>query len=482
MLIRSITFLLIAFMFTGCGSASESDQPIITDERGDDADSQNDNNSNEVIVIPPDEESNESEETTVPINYSWSAPELLESEGGEAGLPSVDINSQGDTVVAWTQKEGTAVNVHVTYISSTGAEITSTLNDPLTKSKIAESNYIYYKRPYAVVSINETGQAFTAWTSSLIEESNMNGAYVASFNLADNSWNAPVQISSEANSMIDMKINDSGMAAIVWTQASGNGNQLFISQYSNANATWSDPILLSTGSISSPQVALTSTGHSVIVFEEYSSELSANHIYAMEVDASGVKSSKHKIDTQASSAGELIVNINDDNQIAVSWLQDDDLNEQTDPWVASYSSGAWTEAVKINSEHGTTTIALATVINDGGDMLAVWIDGSTTAHNNRDLFSATVSSDSGVGALEIVGENWARVPSISNSGSGEVLVAWGTSKLKAYSDGEWSNNGFLQGAYARPGIKIASASNGKAVASWLNSEGGSKNLFIARRY
>jgi hypothetical protein len=138
--------------------------------------------------------------------------------------------------------------------------------------------------------------------------------------------------------------------------------------------------------------------------------------------------------------------------------------------------------VKINSEHGTTTIALATVINDGGDMLAGWIDGSTTAHNNRDLFSATVSSDSGVGALEIVGENWARVPSISNSGSGEVLVAWGTSKLKAYSDGEWSNNGFLQGEYARPGIKIASASNGKAVASWLNSEGGSKNLFIARRY
>lgn len=188
---------------------------------------------------------------------TWSAPALLEtSDTGSALYPALAMNGAGDALVAWTQGDGSKLNLHANWLNG-GSGLWSGPNQL--------DQDVEFNGPAVALSAKQ-GNLLVAWTRGL-----GGGSVWASVTLAGESWGTPRQISTAADGVgATAALDDHGNALVGWRRTTSGVVQIQTSRYNAHDKTWSAPVDAQTSKSDAvtPKVATDQSGRALLVWRE----------------------------------------------------------------------------------------------------------------------------------------------------------------------------------------------------------------------
>lgn len=216
-------------------------------------------------------------------NTLWKYPANLDdhlnirSENDQYLHLDIAMNENGNTVIAWSQSNGTTDQIYSAYY----------YNDEWNRPKDKNDNLSFVDSTNALfpsVSIDKNGYAIVAW---LQRDSTVGVNQIYTAQLQKGQWHKPINkddnLSSnslEAGSPT-VAMNDEGHAIITWSQdlISGGINQVFKSESNDSGESWSSPSRISVGNtnIFTPVVNIDNHDNILVVWEQES--LSGTNIY-----------------------------------------------------------------------------------------------------------------------------------------------------------------------------------------------------------
>ncbi|PCJ88349.1 MAG: hypothetical protein COA54_03545 [Thiotrichaceae bacterium] len=199
-------------------------------------------------------------------NSGWGTAELLETDdAGTAADPQVAIDINGNALAVWSQSDGTRTNIYSNrYVAGTGwgtAELIETddAGNALVPQVAIDANgnalAVWYQSDGTRLNINSNRYlAGTGWgTAELIETDNAGPA-------------ADPQVAFDS----------AGNALAVWEQFDGTRNNIWSNRYVTG-AGWGTAELIETdnaGNASTPQVAVDTNGNALAVWSQFNGSLS----------------------------------------------------------------------------------------------------------------------------------------------------------------------------------------------------------------
>ena len=260
--------------------------------------------------------------------------------------------------------------------------------DPFTLQTIVapdEPNLNYQSRQDVEITMNDSGQSVAAWKKQLTLTSPPFAAYFDGY-----VWTSPTQLLPDAiaglNNRLETSINESGVAAVTWTNNLAGVNDVYLSIY--ANGAWSpSAIQVSTMGISptasSPKNAIDNEGNILVVWITSSAAMP-------QVLASRFNSSGAVLESEfALSAGNVFVLGAGDNTFQLS------MNAEGEAmYVWAEGAAAATTIIKYAYFDGTSwTITdqvlygtpgpysdMTVSLNDSGLAAACWVETVAMAH------------------------------------------------------------------------------------------------------
>ena len=154
---------------------------------------------------------------------SWGTGALIETDdAGDARLPQMAIDANGNVLVVWNQSDGTPNNIWANrYTAATNSWGTATLIETDDAGDALN----------AQIAIDANGNALAVWQQS---DGTRNNIWANRYTAATNSWGTATLIETDdvgdaLNAQIAIDAN--GNALAVWQQSDGTRNNIWANRY-----------------------------------------------------------------------------------------------------------------------------------------------------------------------------------------------------------------------------------------------------------
>ena len=274
---------------------------------------------------------------------SWTHPSGLSDnispKGQIATHPDIAMDNSGNTVVAWTQTDGTNFQIFKSEFRSGTWNHPSGLSDSIS---VDGQNAFYPK-----IALGNSGDTVITWvqsdgvTAQIFKSEYRAGIWNHPSDLSDN-----ISPDAKAATLPKVAMDNSGNTVITWLQKEGTKDQIFKSEYRSGS--WIHPIDLSDNlspdiakRVYASQIAMDNSGNTVITWRQFDGTNS--QIFKSEY-RSGAWSKPADLTDSISPAGgnayDPQVAMDSTGNTVITWKQFDGTNNQI--FKSEYRSGSWT--------------------------------------------------------------------------------------------------------------------------------------------
>ncbi len=440
-------------------------------------------------------------------NGTWSLPSSLADNISptlqHAYSPEIALNDNGKAIIVWYQNDGIKNQIFKAERASNGTwTVPASLADNIT----IDTGDASFPR----VAMNTNGESIITWSQHdgsnaqiFKAERASNGTWTLPLTLEEN-----ISPKGQSVGYTQLAVNSNGEAIITWTQSDGTKTQIFKAERSSSG-TWSIPSSLTDNispdsqDASYSQVAINSHGEAIIIWDQ--SDGANNRLYKAERAASGTWTVPTNLADAVSLAGsdvddKIHVKINDSSEAIIAWVASDGSNAQIFK-AERASNGSWTLPANPNdniSPNGTEAGQPKIALNNNGEGIIVWTQSDGT---NDQIFKAERASNGTWTLPANTGDNLAvdgtdvsrDLQAVINE-NGDAVIAWTQNdgansqlfKAERTAVGAWTvpaNIGETLSIAGQDAVdpQLAINENGEAIISWFQSDGISFQVFKAER-
>jgi hypothetical protein len=410
----------------------------------------------------------------------WGAAERIEvDDAGNAEVPQVAIDPDGNAVAVWQHYDGTRTNIWANRYTPAGGWGTA--------GRIETDDVGNAELPQ--VAIDPDGYALAVWTQL---DGNGNNIWTNRYTPAGGWGTAMFMPAGHAGGATSPQIamDPGGNAVAVWTQNDGTSFDIWANRYTPTGG-WGTADLIETDDVGralSPQIAMDPNGNAVAVWYQFDG--TRDNIWANRytpADGWGTAGLIETDDAGPATAPQIATDP-DGNAMAV-WQRYD--GTRSDIWVNHYTTGAgWGTVERIDSRDDGNAGSPQVAIDRNGYALAVWHQLGELRSN---IWANRYTPDDGWGIAERIETDDAGnafSPQVAIDPGGNALAVWYQSD--GTRDHAWANR-FTHtsgwGTAARIEAddagnafspQVAIDSDGNALAVWQKSDGQRANIWANR--
>jgi len=364
----------------------------------------------------------------------WSHPadlfDNISPDGQDVECPSVAMNAAGDAVIAWSQHDGTHLQIFVSQresgIWTHPVDLTDSISPPGKNASDVQ------------VAIDDNGDAIVAWSQS--DSSNQLQIFKSEYRAG--AWKHPTgltdNISPDGQPVwpASVAMDNLGNAIIAWPQKDGANWRIYLSEYRSGQ--WVDPTLLEAISPAGenawfPALAMDDAGNAIIAWPQFDG---ADLQIFMSEYRSGLWSHPMGLLDNISPDGEYTfdptVAMDNNGNAIIAWYQSDGTHSQI--FMSEYRGGSWTHPLdlddNISPDPPSSSVPGANAphvaMGDNGEAVIVWrqSDGSRYQVFKRE-FRETLWFEP-IDILDNISPDGESVyePHVATNDSGETLVVW----------------------------------------------------------
>ena len=198
---------------------------------------------------------------------SWSASVLLENAAGAAFEPEVAMDVSGNGIVVWGQEGAPG-----TFTFDVQSNRYSAATDTWSGAELLELDAGDAFLPR--VAINDNGDAIVGWEQEAVPFSFIYGARAAVYSATAGAWGNAATLSAAGGDVeaTQVGIDVDGNATVVWRQDGGAGvYNIHANRQPVATGNWSAAVILDTGGDNAgfPQLGVGVGGDSIVVWEQF---------------------------------------------------------------------------------------------------------------------------------------------------------------------------------------------------------------------
>ncbi len=395
-----------------------------------------------------------------PMN-NWSPPEPLQTAGNylNASDPVVDMNKNGDAIVAWTVWDNSIGSEMVsvsamTYIGGTWSSIT-TLSTPGLPSAGPE------------VAMNDNGDALVVWQSFDGSETSLQAT-----NYIDGTWGTVETIGTPVRTIQQYQVafNNNGNGSLIWE----SGNNPIVDTI--RTATYFEGAWISTQTISNatyenrnPAMALNPVNGDVVAVWEQGG--GGEQMLAAAFCHNGIWGAPQNITSSGAEYSIPAVRMTSDGNIIMACELYDGTSFSI--YVMVNVDGTWTEYDTITDDYDLYVPQLA-MDDDGSNVVIAWVVISGSSYH----VNATVLTDHAWTPITKISDDYSsiNIPQLDMNSNGDVVACWWVYDGSEYyihasifSGGAWGNHQEIaRGDVGMP--RAAMGGNGKAIVVWYTMD------------
>ena len=287
----------------------------------------------------------------------WGASVLIESLGGTGNEPHVGVDNDGNATAVWVHNPGSGNSVYASrYVPGVGWGTPQDIdNDASANSDVS-------------VGFNGLGHVIAVW----IRGDGVTTGDVMAARYVNGSWGTPQKISTSGVAEDPhISVNDSGYAAVIWTQANGANTDVWGNYFDGSSWGTAINVQSAAGAVDSPKVGLASMNNTAIgVWGRGSDVWAARYSPSAWTTPTVIESSGSSVDK---------VNLAMDRygNALVVWEQADN----ADIWSNYYAyEVGWGTPRLVESAAGSAREPVPAV-NEDGDAIIVWYQSDGTRNN-----------------------------------------------------------------------------------------------------
>jgi hypothetical protein len=303
-------------------------------------------------------------------DLEWGTPELIENnDSGSAYNPQIAMDSAGNAMVVWEQRNGALTNIWVNYFDGEEWDTAERIEDG--------------DGGAPQIAIDDDGAAMVVWTQYDISPYNI---WAKNFN--GTSWSAAELIDSNNIGSAyypQIAMDSAGNAIAVWQQHDGFRYNIWANYYDADTGEeddeddedeevgeWDIAKLIetkNTGNANAPQVVMDSDGNAIAVWVQYDGAYSS--IYANHFDGTswGTAELIETDDVGNANAPQVVMD-SDGNAIAV-WAQYDGAHFSI--YANHFDGISWGTAELIETDDVGNADSPQIVMDAAGNAMAVWV-------------------------------------------------------------------------------------------------------------
>jgi hypothetical protein len=354
----------------------------------------------------------------------WGTATLIEADPGDAGVPQVAIDVNGNAMAVWQQRDVNGRNNIWAnrYLAGTGWGTPTAIE---TNGPSAGDDQL------SRIAMDTNGNVIAVWELSSFSSTTI----WANRFVPGAGWGAAIQIGSgnpNGNHVTPQVAVDAvGNAFVVWPQYNGSITNIWGNRFA-AGTGWGTAGLVQSDSASSgrdPKIAADANGNAMLVWAQFDLTTSTDHIWASRYVAGTGWGTATLIQTSNASHQANLPKVTFDaggNAIA-AWNQGafGSFSIYAARYVAGVGWGA--EAVIETHTTGSSAASVSLGMDSGGNALALW--QLTDASSFTDIWATRYSVGTGWGtATQIEPGNLrtgqASYPQVAMNGNGQAIAVW----------------------------------------------------------
>ncbi|MBI5739468.1 MAG: hypothetical protein HZA16_02005 [Nitrospirae bacterium] len=410
----------------------------------------------------------------------WAEAALIETDNtGDASIPQVAMDAQGNATAVWRQADGARTNIWANrYTAGTGWGTAVLVETDNTGSAYSPQVAMDAQGNATVVWHQYDGARYSIYSNRYTAGAGWEGAEPIE---ADNSGDA---VGPQA------AMDARGNAIAVWQQSDGTRNNIWTSRHT-AETGWGEAVLIETdnaGDALGPQVAMDAQGNAIAVWEQYDG--TRFNIYSLYMPGTGWGAAVLIETDNTGSASDPQVAMDAQGNATAVWYQHD--GERFNVWAGRYAAGTgWGEAVLIETDNAGDASGPQVATDAQGNATAVWYqyDGART-----NVWANRYTAGTGWGEavlIETDDTGDAYTPKVAMDAQGNATVVWYQYDGSVYN--VWANRYSAGTGWAEAVLieeddagsandpRVAMDSQGNATAVWYQYDGTRYNI-LAKRY
>jgi len=303
--------------------------------------------------------------------------DITSGNGGLAFMPNVAMDAAGNTVAVWCQMEGGFFSIYANiydYASGTWGAVEEldsqggghAFSPRLVMDASGNSMAVWYQHDgarFSIFSSRYDAQANEWGEPELVEDNDAGDAY---------------------HPQIDG--NDSGVVFVAWKQFDGQKNSAWANRYDPVAGAWGRAETVegnNTRDINYPVVAVNNAGDAIVSW--YMQDGDYYHVYGSMYD-SKTAAWGEAVEIEDVSEGDAytpVVDIDDNANIIVVWMQDDGEHYALYARRFDAKSGAWAGTVQLDSGESGDADSPRVAIDKDGNAVVIW-----QKHSEKCMISA----------------------------------------------------------------------------------------------
>jgi hypothetical protein len=413
---------------------------------------------------------------SAPAAASWQTASLIEVDNlGDAAGPQIAFNSAGDGMAVWHQFDGTRNNIWANrYVAATGWGTATLIESDPGDAALPQ------------VAIDANGNATAVWQQRDVNGRNNIwanrylvgagwGAPVAI------ETNGP---SAGDDQLARIAMDGNGNAIVVWELSSFSSTTIWANRHVVGTG-WATAIQIGSGNPNgnhvTPQVAMDAAGNAFVAWTQYNGSIT--NVWGNRFVAGAGWGTAGSVQSDSTSSGRDPRIAADSSGTAIAvWAQFDVTTSTDHIWASRYVGGTgWGSATLIQTGNPTHQSNLPKIAFDAsGNAIAVWNQG---AFGSFSIYAARYVAGAGWGTEAViethtVGSGAASV-SLGVDSAGNALAVWQLTDASSFTDiwatrytvgAGWGTATQIEPGNLRTGQafnpQIAMNGNGQAIAVW----------------
>jgi lipocalin len=399
---------------------------------------------------------------------------------GDASLPRVATDAQGNVIAVWEQYDGTRNSIYSNrYTAGIGWGTAELIDVDNTGNATS-----------ARVATDSQGNAIAVWRQT---DRTQNNIYANRYT-AGTGWGTAelIDVDNTGNATSpQVAVDAQGNAIAVWRQTDRTQNNIYANRYT-AGTGWGTAELMeidNAGSASSPQVATDSQGNAIAVWRQ--KERTQNNIYANRYTAGTGWGTAELIDVDnTGNATSPQVAVDEQGNAIAVWRQTD--RTQNNMYANWYTAGkGWGTAELVDVDNTGNATSPQVAVDAQGNAIAVWEQSDGTLNK---IWANRYTAGTGWGTAELIdvdNTGNATSPQVAVDAQGNAIAVWRqTDRTQNNMYANWYTAGTGWGtavlietdnAETAFSPQVAMDSQGNVTVVWYQSDGTRNNIY-ANRY
>lgn len=343
------------------------------------------------------------------VASGWGTAQLIEmDDSGDALIPQVGIDSNGNATVVWMQSDGSRFNIRANrYVAGSGWET----------AQFIETNNGNAMNPK--VAVDPSGNAIAMWVQS---NGTVNAVWTNRYMPGVGWGTAQILENAGDSELATVAMDGMGNAIAVWNQWDGTRFDIWATQYA-AGSGWGTPQRIETnnGSAGAPQIAMNTDGNAVVSW--YQSDGILNHILSNQYRFGTGWGTAQQVDTNGTSDAYFPqVGIDSNGNAIVGWYAND--GSQWNSWVNMFTFGIGWDIPRLLSPGNVTSSIPQVSMDPYGNAITVWSQWDGVRFN---LWANRYRRNLGWDTAQLIDTNDGMIgsmPGIAVHPRGSAVVVW----------------------------------------------------------